>query len=179
MSIGGLDIGTTGCKLTVYDEEGNYLCNAYREYNVARKSGEHEIDANVVWQSIKEVIIETTSKVSDLTAFGVTSFGESFVMLDEKDNIILPSMLYTDTRGENECRELDSQRIVAVAGVKPHSMYSLPKIMWIKKNLPHIYEKAKRILLFEDFIVYMLTGIAQIDYSLASRTMAFNICKNL
>lgn len=54
-------------------------------------------------------------------------------------------------------------------------MYSLPKIMWIKKHCPEEYGKIKRILLMEDYIVYMLTGSATIDCSLASRTMALDI----
>jgi xylulokinase len=54
-------------------------------------------------------------------------------------------------------------------------MYSIPKAMWIKKNLPEIYNKTKKILLYEDFIVYMLCGVSQIDYSLATRTMGLDI----
>ena len=56
MLIGGLDVGTTGCKLTVYDEKGRLLCNAYREYDVIRESGRHEIDADVIFGSVCEVI---------------------------------------------------------------------------------------------------------------------------
>lgn len=48
MKIAGLDIGTTGCKLTVFDENGNYLDKAYKEYPAIRKSEEHEIDADVI-----------------------------------------------------------------------------------------------------------------------------------
>ena len=36
MKIAGLDIGTTGCKLTVFDENGTYLDKAYRTYPVGR-----------------------------------------------------------------------------------------------------------------------------------------------
>ena len=36
MIIGGLDVGTTGCKLTVYDEKGNFIYNSYKEYEVSR-----------------------------------------------------------------------------------------------------------------------------------------------
>ena len=36
MKIAGLDIGTTGCKCTVFDEEGRYLDRAYRDYPVKR-----------------------------------------------------------------------------------------------------------------------------------------------
>ena len=58
MNIGGLDVGTTGCKLTVFDSEGRCVQTAYREYDVSRASGEHEIDANVIFASVKAVIAD-------------------------------------------------------------------------------------------------------------------------
>lgn len=178
MVISGLDVGTTGCKLTAYDENGGYICNSYREYEVNRKNGEHEIDAESIFASVCEVIKDVSEKCK-IDAIGVTTFGETFVMLDKEDNALLPSMLYTDPRGTKECEELcgvlGEKKLCYIAGVKPHSMYSLPKIMWIKNNKPEIFAKAKRVLLMEDYIVYMLTGKAYIDYSLAARTMAFDI----
>lgn len=178
MLIGGLDIGTTGCKLSVYNEKGEFVCNSYREYEVSRKGGEHEVEAQVIFDAVCEVI-SATVKEHTLAAIGVTSFGETFVALDEADRVLLPSMLYTDPRGGEECRALcealGEKKITAIAGVKPHPMYSLPKIMWIKNRLPEVYAKIKRILLMEDYIVYMLSGSACIDYSLAARTMALDI----
>lgn len=178
MIIGGLDVGTTGCKLTAYDESGKYIYNSYKEYEVSRHSGEHEIDASVIFDAVCHVISDTAGKC-ELDAIGVTTFGETFTMLDESDNVLLPSMLYTDPRGEVECKSLcdalGEKRIIEIAGVKPHQMYSLPKIMWVKNNKPEIFKKVRRILLMEDYIVYMLTGNACIDYSLAARVMAFDI----
>lgn len=174
MKIGGIDVGTTGCKLTVYNEKGELLNKEYTSYEVSRNAGEHELDGAFIWNGVKEVIKKTTEKIGSVDAIGVTTFGETFVMLDENDDILCPSMLYTDPRGAEEAETFDAQAVMKIAGVKPHSMYSLPKIAWIKKK-PHIYEKAKRIMLFEDFIIYMLTGVAQIDRSLACRTMGLDI----
>lgn len=178
MLIGGLDVGTTGCKLTVYDTDGNFIANEYREYHVSRKNGEHEIDANIIFHSVCEVI-RIISKSYALAAIGITTFGETFAVLDEMDNILLPSMLYTDPRGQKEVEflksKLSEERLIEISGAKPNQMYSLPKIMWIKNNLPKEYLRIKHILLMEDFLVYMLTGTAAIDYSLAARTMAFDI----
>jgi xylulokinase len=56
-------------------------------------------------------------------------------------------------------------------------MYSISKIMWIKKYCPEVYASTRKIFLMQDYVVYYLTGKAQIDYSLASRTMAFDIKK--
>ena len=178
MRLGGLDIGTTGCKLSIYGESGEFLYNAYREYDVSRVGGAHEVDASVILSAVKSVIADCARQHAP-SAIGVTSFGESFVLLDDRDRVLLPSMLYTDPRGSVECNRLcaalGEEKIIRIAGVKPHPMYSLPKLMWIRENLPEIYARARRVLLMEDYIVYMLSGRAQIDHSLAARTMAFDI----
>ena len=180
MYLGGLDIGTTGCKLSVYRDDGGFVCNSYREYRAVHRDGFHEICAETVFKAVCEVLRETASRATP-NVIGVTSFGETFAALDENDRVLLPSMLYTDPRGADECdllcRTMGADAIRKIAGVKPHSMYSLPKLMWIKKQKPEIFRKIKRVMLMEDYIVYMLCGVAQIDYSLAARTMAFNIEK--
>ncbi len=180
MIIGGIDVGTTGCKLTAYDSDGSLICQAYRSYEVNRSCGEHEINAEIIYDAVCEIIKEVSLKCS-LDAIGITTFGETFVLLDENDKAIYPSMLYTDPRGKEECdflsAKLGEEKIMSITGTKPQEMYSLPKIMWIKNNRCEIYAKAKKILLMEDYIIYRLTGCAKIDYSLAARTMAFDIRK--
>lgn len=176
--IGGLDVGTTGCKVAVFDETAQFCKSFYQEYNVVRKGGQHELDIEQVWQSVRYVLQEA-GKEYCLSAIGVTSFGETFTMLDENGQVLCPSMLYTDPRGEEECAELTAiipeEDWIARTGCCPHPMFSLPKIVWLQKHRPELYAKAKRILLGEDFIVYRLSGIAQIDYSLAARTSALNL----
>lgn len=179
MKIAGLDIGTTGCKLTVFDERGAYLDKSYRDYPVKRASSEHEVDAAAIMEGVRRVITDMAAKYPDIAGIGVTSFGETFVLTDEKGTPLHPAMLYTDPRGAEECRELekklDGRTIASITGVKPHEMYSIPKLMWIKRHRPEIYKQAKHAFLMEDFVVFCLTGNAQIDYSLATRTMGFDI----
>lgn len=177
--LAGIDIGTTGCKITVYDNHGTYCYRAYRDYPASRSTGEHEVDARAIWRGVKEVLADAAEKYPGIEGIGVTSFGESCVLLNAQDEPLLPVMLYTDQRGSEECGELSaklgSEKIAQTVGVKPHSMYSLPKIMWIKKHCPQIYAQTKRIMMMEDYVIYLLTGNAVIDYSLATRSMAFDI----
>lgn len=179
MKIGGLDIGTTGCKLTVFDEQGAYLGKAYRDYPVRRAVGGHEIDVSAIMDGVYAVIVEMAAQYPDLAGIGVTSFGEAFVMTDELGTPLHPAMLYTDPRGGLECRELaerlGEKHIAEITGLRPHEMYSISKMMWVRKNRPEVYGAAKHIFLIEDYVVWHLTGTAQIDYSLATRTMAFDI----
>ena len=179
MKIAGLDIGTTGCKLTVFDENGNTLDKAYRDYPVRRDLGGHEIDAGAIMDGVYGVIGEMAARYPDIAGMGVTSFGETCVLVDEKGAPLMPAMLYTDPRGAEECAELTEKlgadRIAQITGLAPHEMYSISKIMWVKKHRPEVFEKARHIFLIEDYVVWSLTGKAQIDYSLATRTMAFDI----
>ncbi len=179
MKIGGLDIGTTGCKLTVFDENGTKLGKAYRDYPVRRAVSGHEIDISTMMESVYGVIGEMAAQYPDIAGIGVTSFGETFVMTDEAGNPLHNAMLYTDKRGAEECTELieklGADHIAEVTGLAPHEMYSISKMMWIKHHKPEVYAAARRIHLIEDYVVRHLTGRAQIDYSLATRTMAFDI----
>lgn len=181
MKIGGLDIGTTGCKLTLFDEMGRQLCRAYRDYPVKRSLGGHEIDAAALTDAALEVIREVAAAHPDIDGIGVTSFGESFVLTDGQGRPLHPAMLYTDPRGAKECRKLSDalgeEKICRITGLRPHEMYSISKLAWIRENHPEIYRAAAHAFLIEDLVVFTLTGNAQIDYSLASRTMAFDVNK--
>ena len=179
MKIAGVDIGTTGCKCTVFDDVGKYLGRAYREYPASRSDNGHEIDAELVLMAVFETIAEMAKQFPDIAGIGVTSFGETFVMTDEKGIPLHKAMLYTDPRGDKQNQSLiealGSRPIQKITGVKPHATYSLSKMMWVKENMPEVYDRAAHIFLMEDYVVYHLTGVAQIDYSLASRTQAFDI----
>ena len=182
MRIAGLDIGTTGCKVTVFEEDGTCLGKEYRDYPSSRGLSGHEVDAGNILKGVWEALSAAAGKFEGIAGLGVTSFGETFVAADENGQPLLPSMLYTDPRGHEQCaalsEKLGEKRIARITGLRPHEMYSLPKLMWLKENRPELYEKAAFIFLIEDFVVFHLTGERMIDYSLASRTMGLDI-KNL
>lgn len=182
MSLMGLDIGTTGCKCTIFSCEGSVVSYSYKEYNTqSPKPGYYELDPRVVWDSVKNIIYNAVNsyKGEPVTAVCISSFGESAVPVDKHGNVLGNSILYTDKRGSSQCKELveylGKQTIMNLAGVSAHPMYTVSKIMWIKENMPDMYARVWKFMLFGDFISYCLTGIPVIDYSLASRTMAFNV----
>ena len=179
MKIAGLDIGTTGCKCTVFDEDGKYLGTAYREYPARRKVTGHEIDVSAIMDGVVAAIREMAAQYPDIGGIGITSFGETFVMTDAAGAPLHDAMLYTDHRGGEAVRALSDalgeREIAMITGLRPHEMYSLPKMMWLKAHRPEVYARAKHVFLMQDYVVFHLTGTAQIDYSLATRTMALDI----
>ena len=178
MAIAGVDIGTTGCKCTVCAPDGKTLGEAYREYDTCSGGKGKELDAWEVWMKVKEVIRQAAQGTEKIQAIGVTSFGETSILVGEDGKPLMNALLYVDSRGEEQCRRLTEHfggdYLFRVTGVRPQSMYSLPKLMWVAQYQKEIFEKTKHICQFGDYIIYLLSGRFQIDYSLACRSMAFD-----
>ena len=177
----GLDVGTSGCKATLVDITGKIIAYTYKEYDLIFPGpGRVEIKGETVWNSVCFALQSLRNKISSkIDAISVGSFGEALVFLDEKDQVLDNSIVYSDIRGTEEIKEIiqkiDKAQLENLTGMPLNSMYSLNKLLWIMKNKPECYSKARKIMLFGDFITYKLTGEAKIDYSLCSRTMAFDI----
>jgi Sugar (pentulose and hexulose) kinases len=182
MCLLGLDIGTSGCKATLIDYDGNICGQAYCEYKLnSPQMGWQELDPNLVWDSVKAVIVRacTQSGTKKIKAISVSSFGEAVVPIDTNGNVLGTSIIYIDTRGSEEASylkdKLGNGKILGISGVSAHPMYSICKIMWIKRHMPEVYEKTWKFLLFADFILFKLGAAPHTDYSLAARTMAFDV----
>ena len=186
MAFGGLDIGTSGCKCTLFNDKGKQLAVSYRAYETTRNMGRHEIDVFVIWEAVKIVLAEASAKAGELVeAICVSSFGESCAFLDKDDKPVIPTMLYDDPRGNLEAegltQRLGGRDIYRVSGHRPSAMYTLPKMIWAQQHLPNSIVKIKKVLPIASFIMYCLTGERVSDPSLASRTMMLdieNLCWN-
>ena len=89
MSLLGLDVGTSGCKAIAFNEEGTLLSGAYREYSLLHPEPEWaELDVNLLWKRIKEVIFEVANKTrSDpIKALSVSTQGEAVVPVSKDDD---------------------------------------------------------------------------------------------
>lgn len=182
MSLLGIDVGTTGCKVAVFSEEGRLLASAYEEYDIQRpKPGWAELDAMEVWGKVKGTITEVVSRsASDpVRALAVSSLGEAMVPVTEDRQVLGPSILNFDVRGEEYLERLSSalpnERLYRINGNTLGNHYGLTKLMWIKEHRFDLYERAPKFLLWGSFVSFMLGGEPVVDYSLANRTLFFDI----
>ena len=173
-----IDVGTTCCKCQLFSENGEILEYFSEEYDFISSDGRNYIDTRKIWASLKSMISKIAAK-HEISSFCVSSLGESFVLLDKNDELLFPPMLYTDERGYEEAEEISNiigeERAFLISGVLPHSMYSISKLLWIRKNHKELYDKADKLMLVGEYVGYLLTGERVIDYSLASRTGVFDI----
>ena len=182
MALIGIDVGTSGCKCVIYASNGSVLNSAYSEYSLdVSVGGRVELNPDNVWAHVSRVIGRAAEGVAfeEKTALAVSSFGEAGVILDKRGRVLYNSLMYTDTRGQEELNalvgEIGAAKIMEITGLPAHPMYTLPKLMWLKAYQPDVIKHSWKFLLYQDFIAFRLCGETAIDYSLASRTMAFDV----
>lgn len=178
----GLDIGTTGCKASLFTTTGQLLASVGREYEVDMPyTGWAEQDAEHVWRMAYEVLEQMliASGESDVAAIGLSVQGEAVTAVDESGNPLRPMILGMDTRtvSQNEwlVERFGKRELFERTGMPVHTINTLPKLLWLKQNEPDIWQQAHQFLLYEDFIIHKMTGKAVISRCLASRTQVYDI----
>ncbi|MGZ8525055.1 MAG: FGGY-family carbohydrate kinase [Chitinophagaceae bacterium] len=186
MSLLGIDLGTTGIKCAAYDEEGKMLCKTYREYQLCMpKKGVAELDQNLVIDSLFENIKELNSFEAVLKdpveALSISVSGDDCMPIDKSGEPLYNAIMSMDTRGykENEWinKIIGAKEIYRVTGQPPSNLYPLNKLIWFKQNKPELFEKIYKFLCWEEFIFMKLGAEPVSDYSVACRTLAFDLLK--
>ncbi len=178
----GIDIGTTNCKVCLFQAPTFELIDHYSFRTPKIIEGEHtDFDAALIWKGVVyglNKIMTAHAEVMMVSAVAVASVGESGVLLDKHDNITGPVLTWYDTRPksqlENILSVLSNEQIYEIAGIPAHSNYSLNKIKWLQENIPCAAQGESWLCLAE-YIAFKLSGVKRAEYSLASRTMALNL----
>ena len=184
MSLMGIDVGTSGCKAVAFDLQGRILASAYRDYPLVQLREDWvELEPEGIWKAVLEVLREAGSRLSadPVTGIGVSSQGETVTAVDEKGNSLCNFIVTFDNRTIEQAsfweKRLGREAIYRITGMPLHPMYSINKILWIKENRPDVFKNASRFPLVEDFVIARLCGEYAIDFTLAARTMAFDVRK--
>ncbi len=184
MSLMGMDIGSTGAKAVVFSTDGQPIAECYREYRFsAPQPGWQQLDADVAWAMIAEIIREANAKCASdpVTALAVSAMGESMAFIGKDGKPVHPSILNFDNRTVPQARwweeRVGKEKLFQITGMPLYFIYSINKIIWIRENAPEAYAKLHRCLCFEDFVYWKLGCKPSVDYSLAARTMAFDVRK--
>jgi xylulokinase len=182
MSVLGIDVGTTGCKAGALAADGRVLALAYREYETLHpQPGWAEFDAYHVWTQIQEVIaqVAAATRSDPVTALAVTSCGEAVVPVSANREILGPSILGHDSRGQEYVdglgRSIGRVRLHEINGNVLGLAHTVPKLAWVRDHQPDLFNRADLFLLWGGLVGYMLGGQPTADLSLANRTLLLDL----
>lgn len=176
MSYIGIDVGTSGCKAAVMEADGSVVASARREYAfVVPRPGWAELDPAAIWRAVAETLAELAPAAGAARSLAVSTIGEALVLTDGADRVLHNAITYVDCRCEGTLAEIEAalpaRELHAVSGVPLNQMYSLNKVLWLRRHRPEVLERTRKAFLFVDYLGYLLTGERLVDPASASRTM--------
>ncbi len=178
----GLDVGTTGCKAVLFDEDGTLLASASREYAVdLPHPGWAEQDIERVWVLAMEAMGQAIAAAGagEVSAIGLSVHGEAVTPVDDMWRPLRPTILGMDTRTgpQNDWLRgrFGGEPLFERTGMPIHTVNTLPKLLWIKEHEPDVWNRAERFVLVEDFFIGRMTGQAVVSECLASRTQLLDL----
>lgn len=181
MSLLGIDVGTTGCKVIAISQEGAILAAASREYDVIRpQPGWAELDSQAVWDRIQAAIREVTAQVTadPVAALCVSSMGEAMTPVSADRRILGHCLLGFDTRGAetmDQLAALDPAAFYARSGNPASGVFGGPKLIWRRDHDPALFARAFKFLNWADLVAFLLGAEPVTDYSLANRCLFFDL----
>lgn len=173
----GVDIGTSGTKTVLFDEQGTVIASKTIEYPMYQpKNGYAEQDpkdwANAAINTLKAVVSESGVSKDDIKGIGLSGQMHGLVMLDKAGEVIRNSIIWCDQRTAKEVDQMNSilgeRKLIEITANPALTGWTAAKILWVKNNEPQNYEKCRHILLPKDYIRYVLTGELATEVSDAS-----------
>ncbi|WRS26496.1 FGGY family carbohydrate kinase [Oscillospiraceae bacterium MB08-C2-2] len=174
----GIDIGTTNCKVGLFDETGATLTVESCPSPVKERI---YYDMEAIWASVMQMLKNITSRYPGLVvkSIGITGMAEGGLLVDPASGQDLCDMMpwyfaaaipvYDSMRDE-----IDDEERFYITGLHNYHKYSFYKLMYLQK-VKGMNLQGTKWLSPPDYICYRLTGEFLTDYTLALRTYCFNI----
>jgi len=169
----GLDIGGTGAKAAVYDEEGTLLGMGRKSLDPhLHADGRVEIPIEKIKEAARRAVQEALHPCPiPPAAVSIVSQGQTFVPLDGKGQPLHPAILWYDSRAALEAEELNRQLACAQSPSPRFSAISSgAKIAWLFRTYPDRMRAAHRFLLLPDYFTWQMTGRPVTDPHTAGST---------
>lgn len=171
----GIDIGTSSSKGILTDQAGKIMASAVVEHDTLElQPGFFEHDADGVWvhdcwELIRQLKEEAGAKAEEIGSICVSAIGPCVLPVDRDGNPLCHAILYgIDTRAQEEIRELNlrygEEFFVKHCGNTLSTQAAGPKILWLKRHRPEVFEQAACFMTSTTYLVYRLTGESVIDY---------------
>ena len=160
----GLDLGTSGLKGILISEDQEVVGTAEQNYPVQNLSkGWSEQNPND-WLDACEKVINLlasrySSQISNLKGIGISGHMHGATLLDNRDSVIRPCILWNDTRAYLEAKNMDAfPSFREISGNIVFPGFTAPKVAWVEKNEPENFRRISTILLPKDYVRLWLTG---------------------
>lgn len=178
----GYDVGTTGSKGVIIDQDGTVLASKVMEHGVSvpRPAWAEQDAEEIYWGEFKiiarQLLAEARIDPKDIAGIGVSGLTPDIVPVDREGNAIRPCIIYMDRRAVDECQwtmEKFGDKVFEISGNIADPYFAGYKAMWFARNEKDRYQQTWKMLNSHAFIILKLTGEAVVDHGVAGLTAPF------
>lgn len=180
----GLDIGTSGVKAILIDERQRIIASATASLKVSRpEPGWSEQNPEDWWKATLKAVAglkrARSKALSAVKAIGLSGQMHGATLLDARDHVLRPAILWNDGRSAKQCRDLEERLpdLRKIAGNIAMAGFTAPKLAWVRQNEPKIFDRVAKVLLPKDYVRLKLTGDHASDMSDSAGTLWMDVAR--
>ncbi|HXY07531.1 MAG TPA: FGGY-family carbohydrate kinase [Terriglobales bacterium] len=183
MSLLAVDIGSSACKAVLFAADGQILAKRAAGYRPEfPRPCFAEMDPETFWSALCSTSRAVAQDRADpVQALCLSSHGETFVPVDGDGRPLSHAILNQDSRALEESNWCEAtigrERLFQITGLVAHPMYPVPKILWLRKHRAEMFARTRSFLTLIGYLLEKMGVPGYVDYSLASRFLAFDIKK--
>jgi len=180
----GIDLGTSSVKVLLMAANGTIVDEKTSEYPVSYPKENWAEQNPMDWwhstlEALKQLIEGNETYKTSIKGIGFSGQMHGMVALGKEGYVLTPAILWCDQRTQEECDEITKnfgkEKLSELVGNKALTGFTAPKILWLKKNHPDLFNQVDMILLPKDYIRYKLSGVYATDYSDASGMLLLDV----
>jgi xylulokinase len=177
----GIDLGTTGTRAVVVDDDGRVVASATEDHVpfASPHPGWAEQDPDDWWRACQAAVRQALAGSRTIDAVGLTGQMHGAVLLDASDRSLRPAPIWCDQRTTAECRAIIERvgeaRLIELTSNPALTAFTLPKLLWVREHEPETWARVRRVLLPKDYVRLRLTGEHATDVADASGTLLFDV----
>jgi len=178
----GMDIGTSGVKAVLVNEEGAVVATASRELALSHPAplwSEQDPDAGVEAGigAVDELASAHPRDLAAVRGVGLSGQMHGATLLGDDGRPLRPAILWNDGRSYAECAMLEQScpLLHAIAGNLAMPGFTAPKLLWVARHEPEIFRRVAKVLLPKAYVRYRLTGEMVEDMSDAAGTLWLDV----
>ncbi|HEM6630329.1 xylulokinase [Citrobacter farmeri] len=178
----GIDLGTSGVKAILLNEQGEVVASQTEKLTVSRPHPLwSEQDPEQWWQATDRALkaLGKQHSLSNVKALGIAGQMHGATLLDSQQQVLRPAILWNDGRCGEECALLESMvpQSRAITGNLMMPGFTAPKLLWIQRHEPAVFHQVAKVLLPKDYLRLRMTGEFASDMSDAAGTMWLDVEK--